>query len=46
MLVGLPIAAGVYLIACRSINLGDEQRRAAAADVGLDPNDRLTAPTG
>jgi purine-cytosine permease-like protein len=46
MLVGLPIAAGVYLIACRSINLGDEQRRAAAADVGLDPDDRLTAPAG
>jgi purine-cytosine permease-like protein len=38
MVVGLPVAAGVYLLACRSINLGDEQRRAAAADVGLDPD--------
>jgi NCS1 family nucleobase:cation symporter-1 len=46
MLVGLPVAAGVYLIACRSINLSDEQRRATAADVGLDPDDRRNAPSG
>ncbi len=46
MLVGLPVAAGVYLFACRSMNLGAEQRRAAAADVGLEPDDRLGAPSG
>jgi NCS1 nucleoside transporter family len=46
MLVGLPVAAGVYLLACRSINLDADQRRAAAADVGLDPDDRLAAPSG
>ena len=44
MLVGLPVAAGVYLLACRSMNLPDEQRRAAAADVGLDPQERSSAP--
>jgi purine-cytosine permease-like protein len=43
MLVGLPVSAGVYVIACRSIDLVQERRRAAAADVGLDPDDR-TAP--
>ncbi|HET7757716.1 MAG TPA: cytosine permease [Steroidobacteraceae bacterium] len=36
MLVGLPVAAGVYLIACRSLDLESERRRAAAADLGLD----------
>jgi NCS1 family nucleobase:cation symporter-1 len=39
MLVGLPVAAGVYLIACRSIDLALERRQAAAADYGLDPED-------
>jgi len=39
MMVGLPAAAGVYLLACRSIDLEHERRRAAAADVGLDPDD-------
>jgi nucleobase:cation symporter-1, NCS1 family len=43
MLVGLPVSAGVYLIACRSIDLLQERRRAAAADVGLDPDDRTAA---
>ena len=33
MLIGLPVAAGVYLWACRSINFKDEQRLAAAADM-------------
>jgi NCS1 nucleoside transporter family len=37
MLVGLPVAAGVYLLTCRSIDLEHEWRRAQAADVGLDP---------
>jgi nucleobase:cation symporter-1, NCS1 family len=36
MLVGLPVSAIVYLIACRSIDLGEEQARAAAADAGLE----------
>jgi NCS1 family nucleobase:cation symporter-1 len=44
MLVGLPVAAGVYLLACRSIDLEHDRRRAAAADVGLDPDDRVGAP--
>jgi NCS1 nucleoside transporter family len=44
MLVGLPVAAGVYLLACRSIDLERDRRRAAAADVGLDPDDRVGAP--
>jgi nucleobase:cation symporter-1, NCS1 family len=38
MMVGLPVAAGVYLLACRSIDLERDRRRAAAADVGLDPD--------
>jgi nucleobase:cation symporter-1, NCS1 family len=37
MLVGLPVAAGVYLLACRSLDLERERQQAAAADVGLDP---------
>jgi nucleobase:cation symporter-1, NCS1 family len=41
MLVGLPVAAGVYLLACRSIDL--ERDRRLAADVGLDPDDRVPA---
>jgi len=44
MMVGLPVAAGVYLLACRSIDLEHERRRAAAADVGLEPNDGAGAP--
>jgi NCS1 nucleoside transporter family len=43
MLVGLPVAAGVYLLLCRSIDLGHDRRCAAAADVGLDPDDRRGA---
>jgi NCS1 family nucleobase:cation symporter-1 len=45
MLVGLPVAAGVYLLACRSLDLQQEQRRAARADAGLDPGDALTPQT-
>jgi len=40
MMIGLPVAAGVYLLACRSIDLEHDRRLAAAADVGLDPDDR------
>ena len=43
MLVGLPVSAGIYLIACRSLDLEQDRRRAAAADVGLDPDDRAGA---
>jgi purine-cytosine permease-like protein len=37
MLVGLPVAAAVYLLACRSLNIAQDRRQALAADVGLDP---------
>jgi len=43
MLVGLPVAAGIYLLTCRSIDLEHEWRRARAADVGLEPQDRADA---
>jgi hypothetical protein len=33
----------VYLLACRSINLERDRLRAAAADFGLDPDDRVSA---
>jgi NCS1 family nucleobase:cation symporter-1 len=36
MLVGLPVATGVYLWACRSLDIEADRRRAEAADVGLD----------
>ena len=39
MLVGLPVAAVVYLLTCRSVDLESDRRRAAAADVGLEPAD-------
>jgi hypothetical protein len=37
MLVGLPVAAAVYLLACRSMNIAQDRRQALAADEGLDP---------
>jgi nucleobase:cation symporter-1, NCS1 family len=37
MLVGLPVAAGIYLLACRSIDLEADRRAAALADLGLEP---------
>jgi nucleobase:cation symporter-1, NCS1 family len=36
MLVGLPVATLVYVLACRSMDLELDRKRAAAADVGLD----------
>ena len=36
MLVGLPVAAAVYLLACRSLNVEQDRRQALAADAGLD----------
>jgi len=43
MVVGLPVSAAVYLLLCRSIDLAHDRRRAAAADVGLDPDDAAGA---
>ena len=37
MFVGLPVAAGVYLLACRSMDLDADRAAAAAADDGLEP---------
>jgi NCS1 family nucleobase:cation symporter-1 len=43
MLIGLPVSAIVYLLLCRSVDLEYDRRRAAAADVGLDPGDAHAA---
>src|SRR5215813_10636980 len=43
MLIGLPVAAGIYLLACRSIDLEREWQRARAADVGLEPHQAADA---
>jgi NCS1 nucleoside transporter family len=37
MLVGLPVSAAVYVLACRSLDLDADRGRARAADAGLDP---------
>jgi nucleobase:cation symporter-1, NCS1 family len=37
MLVGLPVSAAVYIWACRSLDVDADRRRAAEADIGLDP---------
>ncbi len=37
MVVGLPVAALVYLLACRSLDRRADAERARAADAGLDP---------
>lgn len=39
MLVGLPVAGVVYLLACRSFNFEHERHLARAADAGLEPAD-------
>jgi len=36
MLIGLPVSTIVYVLACRSLDIESEVRRAAAADVGLE----------
>jgi nucleobase:cation symporter-1, NCS1 family len=36
MLVGLPVAACVYIAACRSLDVQADRRRAELADAGLD----------
>jgi NCS1 family nucleobase:cation symporter-1 len=38
MLVGLPVSALVYVLACRSLDIPSDRARAHAADVGLDPD--------
>jgi purine-cytosine permease-like protein len=37
MLVGLPVAALVYVLCCRSMDLGRDRDLALSADIGLDP---------
>jgi NCS1 nucleoside transporter family len=37
MLVGLPVAAIVYIWACRSMDVEADRRQAFTADIGLDP---------
>jgi hypothetical protein len=38
MLVGLPVSALVYIVACRSLDVVADRRLAHAADSGLDPD--------
>jgi nucleobase:cation symporter-1, NCS1 family len=44
MFVGLPVAAGVYLLACRSLDREGDRAAAAAADYGLEPQIAAAAP--
>ncbi len=43
MLVGLPVAALVYIAACRSLDVDADRRRAEQADAGLDPAVRVAS---
>jgi purine-cytosine permease-like protein len=36
MVVGLPVSAFIYLLACRSMDLAEDRRRADLADLGID----------
>jgi purine-cytosine permease-like protein len=38
MPIGLLVAAGLYLVFCRSLDLTAERQRVAVADAGLDPD--------
>jgi NCS1 family nucleobase:cation symporter-1 len=38
MLVGLPVAGVAYYLACSSMNLDQDRAQAAAADLGLEPD--------
>jgi nucleobase:cation symporter-1, NCS1 family len=40
MLVGLPVSAVVYIVACRSLDTDEDRRLARAADIGMDPDAR------
>jgi len=44
MLVGLPVSALVYVIACRSLDTDEDRRLARAADIGLDPDEPRSSP--
>jgi purine-cytosine permease-like protein len=44
MLIGLPVAAGVYLVACRSLDTRAERARIAEADQGLEPGMKAATP--
>jgi cytosine/uracil/thiamine/allantoin permease len=47
MLVGLPVAGIVYLLACRSFNIEHDRYLAKSADVGLEPAEHPDArPAG
>jgi nucleobase:cation symporter-1, NCS1 family len=46
MLIGLPVAAGVYLWAYRGFDLRAEEARAALADAGLEPGTPASARAG
>jgi purine-cytosine permease-like protein len=37
MVVGLPVSAAIYLLACRSMDVAADRRLAAESDIGLDP---------
>ena len=39
MVVGLPVAACVYVFTCRSFDIEGEKLLAMAADLGLEPDD-------
>ena len=44
MLIGLPAASAVYLLACRSLDIEQDRKQAAAADLGLDGAESLLEP--
>ncbi len=39
MLVGLPVAAITYYLSCQSMDIDQDRAQAAAADIGLEPQD-------
>lgn len=46
MLIGLPLSASVYILACRSLDRDADRRRAYTADIGLDPDMHITTAEG
>src|SRR5437762_6177909 len=46
MLVGLPVAAIVYLLACRSFDVEHDRHLAKTADLGLEPVMEVPEPEG